>query len=138
MSFHNSCASEVSPSGLQSDQGSCRTVLLPMFHGKRSPVIWRLSWLAVFRLFFASRFVVSDRQNAATDQVREPLPLFRGQHRVDSLKGTRERVANFRGALDAAIAGTRPWPRQTSRPPPHRQTPPALGGHPFRPEPARS
>src|SRR5271166_2369360 len=55
---------------------------------------------------FVSRFVASDRQNTCTDQVREPLPLFRAQERVDLLKGIHQRVANFRGALYASFAGT--------------------------------
>jgi len=58
-----------------------------MVHDKRNPVI------------------VSDRQNTGTDQVCEPLPLFRAQERVDLLQGIDQRVANSRGALNASFAG---------------------------------
>ncbi len=53
-------------------------------------------------------FSASDRQNTGTDQVREPLPLFRTQERVDLPQGIDQRVANFRGALNASFAAIRP------------------------------
>src|SRR5208283_3704215 len=62
-----------------------------------------ISSLARGSRFFVSRFIASDRQNTGTDQVREPLPLFRAQERVDLLQGMNQRVANFRGAPNAAF-----------------------------------
>src|SRR5262249_19035128 len=46
----------------------------------------------------------SKAENTATNQVREPLPLFGVQHRMDFLKGAGECLAQPRCALNAALA----------------------------------
>jgi hypothetical protein len=48
----------------------------------------------------------SNGENAAANEVREPLALFLRQQCVDFLKGAGERFAQPRSALDAALAGT--------------------------------
>ena len=96
---------EVSLSGLQSDQGLSDRLAAGVSR-QTQPGHLEVSSLARGSRFFVSRFVASDRQNTATDQVREPLPLFRAQERVDLLQGIDQRVANFRGALYASFAGT--------------------------------
>ena len=96
---------EVSPSGLQSDQGLSDRLVAGVSR-QTQPGHLEVSSLARGSRFFVSRFVASDCQNTGTDQVREPLPLFRAQERVDLLKGIDQRVANFRGALYTSFAGT--------------------------------
>ena len=45
-------------------------------------------------------------QNAGSNQVSQPLPLFRAEHRMDRGQGAREGVPQLGGALNATLAGS--------------------------------